>query len=158
MPNPAARLLTEPAQAGGGQFFRNKEIRAMNTTHSNLPIEELRAQMIERRKRLEQEVRDGLAAAGGADRSPINGQAYDKEDESQADVQTDLTLADIRRDEEELNDIAAALERMDDGSYGICTDCGESVPLERLRAYPQAKRCVECQERHERGKRAFPSL
>ncbi len=45
----------------------------------------------------------------------------------------------------ELGDIAAALERMDAGTYGHCTDCGVTIPTERLNAYPTAKRCIDCQ-------------
>ena len=59
-------------------------------------------------------------------------------------------VADEIRDHKELQDIDAALRRMEDGSYGVCTDCGAEVGLERLRAEPQAARCIECQRRHEK--------
>lgn len=45
----------------------------------------------------------------------------------------------------ELADIEAALERMDAGTYGQCTDCGVSIAPARLNAYPTAKRCINCQ-------------
>jgi DnaK suppressor protein len=45
----------------------------------------------------------------------------------------------------ELGDIEAALERMDAGTYGQCTDCGVTIPPARLSAYPTAKRCIDCQ-------------
>jgi DnaK suppressor protein len=45
----------------------------------------------------------------------------------------------------ELGDIEAALERMDAGTYGQCTDCGVTIPSARLSAYPTAKRCIDCQ-------------
>ena len=45
--------------------------------------------------------------------------------------------------------INQALDRIADGTYGICIDCGEGIPLERLRAVPTALRCVECTERRE---------
>ena len=44
-----------------------------------------------------------------------------------------------------LGDIEAALERMDAGTYGQCTDCGVTIPPARLNAYPTAKRCIDCQ-------------
>ena len=43
---------------------------------------------------------------------------------------------------------AHALRRMSEGTYGRCEDCGKGIPLGRLRATPQAARCVRC-ERHE---------
>jgi DnaK suppressor protein len=45
----------------------------------------------------------------------------------------------------ELGDIDAALERIQAGTYGICADCGVSIPPARLNAYPTAKRCIDCQ-------------
>ena len=45
----------------------------------------------------------------------------------------------------ELGDIEAALERIDAGTYGQCTDCGVTIPPARLNAYPTAKRCIDCQ-------------
>lgn len=49
----------------------------------------------------------------------------------------------------ELEDIQAALERIRLGRYGLCTDCGETIPAARLDAYPTAKRCLVCQTRKE---------
>lgn len=45
------------------------------------------------------------------------------------------------------NEIDEALERMDDGSYGLCTSCGTQIPPERLEARPYARECVSCKQR-----------
>ena len=58
--------------------------------------------------------------------------------------------ADLTRDVGELRDVEAARRRLDDGSYGICTDCGADIGFERLHAEPEAARCIECQRRHEK--------
>ncbi|WP_018132788.1 TraR/DksA C4-type zinc finger protein [Effusibacillus pohliae] len=42
--------------------------------------------------------------------------------------------------------IDEALERMEDGTYGICAHCGQAIPFERLQAEPAAEFCVQCQE------------
>jgi len=60
-----------------------------------------------------------------------------------------LRGAEQDRDAAELREIRAALNRMDDGSYGVCADCGTDIPLARLRAQPAALRCIACQERYE---------
>jgi RNA polymerase-binding protein DksA len=49
----------------------------------------------------------------------------------------------------ELHDIQEALARIDAGTYGICTTCGETISAARLTAMPTAQRCVPCQERLE---------
>ena len=58
--------------------------------------------------------------------------------------------ADQSRDLEELRAIDAARTRLEDGSYGICTDCGVDIGFERLHAEPEAARCIDCQRRYEK--------
>lgn len=43
-----------------------------------------------------------------------------------------------------LGDVLAALHRLDSGSYGWCTDCGDALPLERLEVLPQVGQCLAC--------------
>lgn len=45
-----------------------------------------------------------------------------------------------------IKEIEAALERLDEGSYGICDDCGTQITEDRLRIVPFAKCCRDCQE------------
>ena len=42
-------------------------------------------------------------------------------------------------------DVERALARLEIGGYGICEDCSGAISLERLRALPEATRCVNCQ-------------
>lgn len=46
--------------------------------------------------------------------------------------------------EQKLQDINLALEKMAQGTYGICENCNEEIPLERLETKPEAKNCVKC--------------
>ena len=46
-------------------------------------------------------------------------------------------------------ELANALERVRDGIYGICEECGSTIPLARRRALPGVTTCVQCQERGE---------
>jgi RNA polymerase-binding protein DksA len=50
-----------------------------------------------------------------------------------------------------LNAIDAALKRVDDGTYGTCTNCGRPIAQGRLEAYPWASLCIECKREAERG-------
>jgi DnaK suppressor protein len=51
----------------------------------------------------------------------------------------------------ELAAIDAALERLAQGQYGLCLDCGVTIPAARLNAYPMALRCVACQTATEKS-------
>jgi len=44
-----------------------------------------------------------------------------------------------------------ALERLKNGSYGLCVACHEGVEVKRLEAVPWARHCIECQEKQEKG-------
>ncbi|MFL6516475.1 MAG: TraR/DksA C4-type zinc finger protein, partial [Bacillus sp. (in: firmicutes)] len=46
-----------------------------------------------------------------------------------------------------LEEVNEALERVSDGTYGVCVDTGENIPYDRLEALPYAKRTVEAQEK-----------
>ena len=53
----------------------------------------------------------------------------------------DYTLGE--NSEQILSEIAAALKRIDDGTYGTCRACGKEIAQERLEAYPWASLCIE---------------
>ena len=64
------------------------------------------------------------------------------------DRELDYTLEE--NSENVLAEIDAALKRIEDGSYGICTNRGEAIPVERLEALPYATLCIDCQRERER--------
>jgi DnaK suppressor protein len=51
---------------------------------------------------------------------------------------------------ERANRLAEALERLRDGEYGVCQECGEAIAPARLKAMPEVVTCVRCQDRLER--------
>lgn len=69
---------------------------------------------------------------------------------STSDVETHASL--IERAEDRLRLIDQALSRVDNGTYGTCAECGEDIPLERLKALPFALLCVDCQEKRGRSR------
>jgi DnaK suppressor protein len=50
-----------------------------------------------------------------------------------------------------LGEVDAALLRIDAGTYGTCTSCGDEIPVARLEAYPWASVCIGCARTLERG-------
>ncbi|MGE0349382.1 TraR/DksA family transcriptional regulator [Hydrogenophaga sp.] len=76
------------------------------------------------------------------------------DDQASADTERDLAFALEERESAELVAIDAALQRIADGSYGLCVDCGVAIPTARLHASPTAMRCVACQDKLERARYA----
>ena len=101
--------------------------------------------------RLLEEVRTELEASGNETYAElVNRDPTDPGDASVADLLASLSLAEIDRHIVEMRDIDAARSRMKDGSYGLCVDCRRDIEYERLHVYPTAKRCLPCQQQHER--------
>jgi RNA polymerase-binding transcription factor DksA len=65
------------------------------------------------------------------------------------DRERDLSILD--QVEGELADVERALQRLDEGTYGLCEACGKPIEDERLEALPAARFCVEHQAAAERG-------
>ena len=53
----------------------------------------------------------------------------------------------------EITKIAKALDQIKNQTYGICADCGETIPMARLEAYPFADRCIRCATAAESARR-----
>jgi RNA polymerase-binding transcription factor DksA len=69
----------------------------------------------------------------------------DSEDENASEVEEYAdNLALEANLEKQLKEILDALEKMEKDVYGKCENCGIDIPVERLRAYPAAKNCLEC--------------
>jgi RNA polymerase-binding transcription factor DksA len=122
--------------------------------------EELRGVVERRRAQLIAELREDAARARDEPYSEHAGIAPDTGDESVATLIADLEQADVTRDLDELRALEGAWQRLQDGSYGTCIDCGGEIGYARLKASPAAARCVEDQERHEKtyGGNPKPSL
>jgi RNA polymerase-binding protein DksA len=67
-------------------------------------------------------------------------------DHAEREKAAQLTSAELRL----LESTRAALERIDAGGYGVCEDCSESIGVRRLLAMPDARRCIDCQEKEDR--------
>jgi DnaK suppressor protein len=70
-------------------------------------------------------------------------------DLSQLDQDEDIDYALLNMHIERLREVEDALDRLEEGTYGICEDCGAAINLERLTVLPFTTCCVQCQERRE---------
>jgi DnaK suppressor protein len=55
--------------------------------------------------------------------------------------------------QEALQEIDEALDRIEEGTYGICETCGEKISQKRLSAKPSARTCLKCAEQMEEERR-----
>lgn len=121
-------------------------------------LAEFDAVLRRRQQELNADVTDRLERT--SDVQTLSGTVGDPGDESVAYMMTDLNLAEATRDVNELRAVEASLARIAAGDYGVCSDCGNEIAYDRLKAYPTAVRCVTCQSQHEKvyASQGTPSL
>lgn len=71
----------------------------------------------------------------------------DKEDEAEEVEEYNNMLPVEHSLELKLKDINSALEKIKNGTYGVCENCGKKISEERLLAIPEAKTCLKCNEK-----------
>jgi DnaK suppressor protein len=111
-----------------------------------------RERLLQERTQLLQRIAE--QRGGLVSRADMAADHFDNSFQSRAQIRSErqTEFAINEHETAELGDIDAALERIDAGTYGQCTDCGVSIPSARLSAYPTAKRCIVCQTRKEQGR------
>ena len=107
------------------------------------------------RKRLEEMRADldrSISILQGEHPAPLAGQGYpqDSADAGSTLSETDRTEAILHSARSQRDEVVAALARIEDNTYGRCTDCGSDIPEGRLEARPDAARCVNCQAKRAR--------
>lgn len=115
----------------------------MSTTSNS--YDPFKAQLIEARTQLL--ARIAFERGGVVSRADMAADHFDNSFQSRAQIRSERQTEFAMNEHEtaELGDIEAALERIQAGTYGQCTDCGVTIPSARLSAYPTAKRCLACQ-------------
>jgi RNA polymerase-binding protein DksA len=140
-----------------GQRVDKKEERPLALRKKGLSpaqVKQLRKRLEEERKRLETSLEDIEARTSKRDLldAMVEEQDFDDAPSDAAmdtlDRGTEMALEDNIR--VLLEEVAAAVAKIDRGTYGVCDNCGQPIKMARLERIPWATMCVECQERMER--------
>lgn len=98
---------------------------------------ELRKRLTGESNHLIEAIKDDVNPSGNLSGVPIH-----LADAASDAIDADLHVLEAER--ETLEEIEAALARIEEGSYGTCRQCGSEIAEERLRAIPFTSRCIEC--------------
>ena len=125
--------------------MQNEELDQEFVERQRERLVELREKLVRIREGVDAEERDIGEAEGDTQ--------LDSGDMSQDMFTREMDASIGEQVERRLGDIDRALQKIEDGSYGICDDTGEEIPKGRLEAVPEAIRTVKAQERFERERR-----
>jgi DnaK suppressor protein len=70
-------------------------------------------------------------------------------DQGSATFEREMDMTFEENDRDALDRVRAAIARMDEGTYGVCTRCGAEIPAARLEAVPAPSLCIQCKEAEE---------
>jgi RNA polymerase-binding protein DksA len=133
----------------------------MESYLSSQQLTAFKQQLQSQRVKLLEQIRQELLQSDDQRYIELAGAVHDRGEEAVADLLYDIELASIDRHIKEAAEIEAALLRMAAGSFGLCMECEGKVGDDRLTVNPTAKRCYDCQQRHERHRQngeEWPSL
>jgi DnaK suppressor protein len=92
---------------------------------------------------------------GTSDRDEIRiEKAADEFDRLQQHLNHEVAIRNLDRESRLLRSVEEALERIKNGTFGLCLRCDEEIPKNRLNAVPWASHCIHCQEELDRRRAA----
>ncbi len=109
----------------------------------------LRKLLVTKREQIVREAKAEISKYIKGETRQLVDTALDDGDWSVVDLSEDVSLRRLSAHRENLQRIDEALRKLDEGTYGICEDCGEEISGERLKILPFAIYCTDCQERRE---------
>lgn len=130
-----ARKAGKRTAAGTG---RGKTARKKAARRGKVFFEHFRNRLLEERERIGRRLDDLRDELSGLQEMP-----RELEEWAQEEKDRDILIRLEEREATELRRIQAALERIDDGSYGLCQICGRPIPRDRLEELPTAFRCID---------------
>ncbi len=112
--------------------------------NSSTRQKKLKKYLLDRKMKMWNDLRDEFFRKLGKEYNAQFDNPHDIEELAIIDIIEDMgiAVADIKR--AELEQMDAALRKIDDGTYGTCEGCGEEIEEERLKLIPFAEYCVKC--------------
>jgi len=113
-------------------------------------VQEVLDELHQHRERLATLVEGQEAELAGLMRDAGDGAGHDQADVGATSFERDHELTVVNSEREALEQIDHALERIEDGTYGVCESCGNPIGKARQMAFPRASLCLACKQREER--------
>ena len=110
----------------------------------------LRKVLLRKRADLLQEIKTEISKYIKGETRQLVDTALDDGDWSVVDLTEDISLRHLSAHRETLLKIDESLRKLNEGTYGLCEDCGDVINEERLKILPFAIYCIDCQERREK--------
>ncbi len=126
----------------------------MKNKFAKKELNEFKKIILKRKEEIDDEIKhisdDTLKKSQKEASGDISGYTYHMADVATDNYDREFSLSLASNDRQSLYDLNDALKRIEDGTFGICEDCKRLVTKVRLKAVPQARLCIKCQEKREK--------
>jgi RNA polymerase-binding transcription factor len=109
----------------------------------------LRKLLLDKRREILKEIKIDISKYIKGENRQLVDTALDDGDWSVVDLSEDISLRHLSAHRDDLQRIDEAIRKIDEGTYGLCEDCGEEISEERLKILPYAIYCIDCKESRE---------
>ena len=111
---------------------------------------EVKQRLVARKQNLWLEVKQQLKTSIGDGYQEMLATARDEEDQASVSLLAETQLSLLGPKRQELEAIEAALQRLENGNYGLCENCGMPIEPRRLEIMPETPLCRNCQSQREK--------
>lgn len=126
----------------------------MNKKYTKKELAEFKKLVFKRKEEIDDEIKhiseDTLKKSQKDASGDISGYTYHMADVATDNYDREFSLGLASNDRQSLYELDDALKRIEDGTFGICQDCKQLISKVRLKAVPQARLCIKCQEKREK--------
>ncbi|WP_446744821.1 TraR/DksA family transcriptional regulator [Silvibacterium acidisoli] len=116
-------------------------------------LKHFQEKLLEQKRQLQQT----MSATVEQGRATFTEETQDVADQAVSSYQREMLFSQGSKGHAQLRSVGQALQRIEDGSFGECTHCGNEIGAKRLEAMPSTPYCIDCQEKRERGELEDPS-
>jgi DnaK suppressor protein len=120
------------------------------TRYTQQQLDNFRAKLLNEREQTRQEIIAQLHRADDPETLTLANHIIDGCDWTEADVLNDTDIALLRQKSGQLREIESALTRIENGSFGICSGCGMTIPAARMEVQLASEYCLDCQDTNEK--------
>jgi len=118
-------------------------------------LKEFKKIILKRKEEIDDEIKhisdDTLKKSQKDASGDISGYTYHMADVATDNYDREFSLGLASNDRKSLYELNDALKKVEDGTFGICEDCKKLITKIRLKAVPQARLCVKCQEKRDKS-------
>ncbi|MDA8078404.1 MAG: TraR/DksA C4-type zinc finger protein [Nitrospiraceae bacterium] len=110
---------------------------------------DIRKALLKKKEAIVKEAKQEIAKYISGENRQLVDTAIDEGDWAVVDISEDINLRRLDAHRKTMRDIDEVVRKIDEGTYGVCEECGEEISEQRLKVIPTASLCITCQENKE---------